>query len=176
MTSLPYLRLGIEPIPYGSRRASLANLMPRTEWDKLRQSVYKRAGHRCQICGREGRMYCHEKWLYNEQSGYQWLVGFEALCKDCHDTKHLFFANSSDRRAKIFRHFLTVNRLTRKQGLEYLRAVYWQQKKISQMGWNVNYGDYNLRVPPTSGVEQRRKYAQANHPSYTPPDNSFNWG
>ena len=167
MTDLSHLRLEIEPITYGSRCASLANLLPRTDWDKLRRSVYKRAGYRCQICVCEGRMYCHEKWLYNEQTGYQWLVGLEALCKDCHDTKHLFFTNCSYRRTNLFQHFLTVNRLTREQGLEYLRAVSWQQKRLNQRDWIINYGDYNLRVPATLSVEQRRRYARANHPSYT---------
>ena len=169
------LRLTIEPIPYTSRLASLAKLLPPEQWDTLRRAVYRRARYHCQICGRKGRIHCHEKWLYNEQTGYQWLMGFEALCKNCHDTKHLYFVNSSYRRARLFRHFLTVNRLTREKGLEYLKDIYWQQKKLSQRDWIVNYGDYNLRVPPTSSVEQRRKYAQANHPSYTPPDSSFKW-
>lgn len=31
---------------------------------------------------RQGRMHCHEIWQFNEQTGYQWLRGFQALCCD----------------------------------------------------------------------------------------------
>ena len=169
------LRLGIEPVPASSRLATLAKLLPRARWNRIRRAVYHRAGYRCRVCGRQRRLYCHEVWQYNEQTGYQWLMGFEALCKDCHDTKHLFFANSRYKRIRLFQHFLTVNRMSREQGLEYLRAVYRKQQRLSQRDWIVNYGYYNLRMPPTSSAEQRRKYAQTNHPSYTPPDSGFNW-
>ena len=171
----PHLRLSVQAIPAASRRASLANLMVRPEWDKLRRSVYRRARYHCQICGREGRLYCHELWQCNETTGYQWLMGFEALCQDCHDVRHLFFVRSGRERARLFGHFLTVNRVTREQGIGHLAAVYRQQQKLNQREWIVNYGEYNWQVPATASVQQRRQYAAANHPRYRPTDSSFTW-
>lgn len=164
--NMMYLRLAVEPIPAGSRRASLANLMPRGQWDHLRRSVYRKARYRCQICGREGRLYCHEIWQYNEETAYQFLRGFEALCRDCHDTRHLFFISDARRRAILFRHFLTVNRVTREQGIQHLVDVYRQQQKLNQRKWIVNYGEYNWQISATESMQQRRNYARLNHPSY----------
>ena len=168
MTNPPplYLRLAVESIPYGSRRASLANLMPRAQWDRLRRSIYRKAHYRCQICGREGRMYCHEIWQYNDATSHQFLRGFEALCRDCHDTKHLFFIRSNWRRAVLFRRFLTVNRVSREKGIQHLVDVYRQQQKLNRKQWVVNYGEYNWQIPATTSVQQRRSYADFNHPHY----------
>jgi len=52
---MSYLRLTIEPIPAGSRLASLAKLLPSGQWSRIRHEVYRKAGFRCQICGDEGR-------------------------------------------------------------------------------------------------------------------------
>lgn len=164
--SMTYLRLTIQPIPADSRRASLANLMPHDQWDRLRRSVYSKARHRCQICGREGRMYAHEKWYFNEETGVQYLMGVEALCQDCHDVKHLFFIRNSPRRAILLRHFLAVNHVTRERGIQYLVDVYRRQQKLDRTNWIVNYGEFNWQIPATTGVQQRRDYARLNHPRY----------
>ena len=162
--ALPFLHLAIEPIPYCSRRASLANLLPRSQWDRIRRYVYRKAGHRCKICGREGRMYCHEIWQFNEHTGYQYLMGFECLCKDCHKTKHYFFTRALQQQAMLFKHFLTVNRVTRQQGIDHLMNVYRRQRRLNQRQWIVNYGEYNWQVPATATMAQRRSYAKFNHP------------
>lgn len=165
--ALPILRLAIEPIPYSSRRASLANLLPRGQWDSIRRYVYRRARYHCKICGREGRMYCHEIWQFNGQTGHQYLMGFECLCEACHKTKHYFFARDSQERAILFQYFLTVNCVTRQQGIDHLMNVYRQQRRLNQREWIINYGEHNWQIPATATVEQRRSYAAFNHPQYT---------
>lgn len=163
MTSL---RLSVEPIPAGSRRASLANLMPRGQWDRLRRSVYHKAHYRCQICGREGRLYCHEIWQCNEKTSYQFLRGFEALCENCHNVRHLFFIWDSQHRARLFRHFRTINRLTKEQGMQHLADAYRQQQEFNKRKWIVNYGQYNFSVPSVPNVQHRRNYVKLNRPRY----------
>jgi len=164
--ALPFLCLAIEPMPYSSRRASLANLLPRSQWDSIRRYVYRRARYHCKICGREGRMYCHEIWEFNEQTGYQYLMGFECLCQLCHKTKHYFFARGGQEQAILFQHFLTVNRVTRQQGIDHLMNVYQRQQRLNEREWIINYGEHNWQVPATVTVEQRRSYARFNHPQY----------
>lgn len=166
MTYLPKLRLAVEPIPITSRLAALAKLLPRQQWDKLRRAVYRRARYRCQICGRTGRMYCHEIWHLNEQTGYQWLMGFEALCEDCHGVKHIIYVHDNPRRARLLEHFITVNSLTKEQAEEYLLATSRWQKRINRKPWVINYGQYNWQVPSTATVQQRQSYAGFNHPCY----------
>jgi len=163
--SLTYLRLSIEPIPEGSRLASLANLLPPWQWDRIRRSVYQRAGYRCQICGREGMLHCHEVWQYNEQASCQWLRGFAALCKDCHDVKHILFSRDIARHTKLMRHFITVNHIGLQEAEEYLRAARQLQQKFDQRRWTVNYGEYNCRMPALASKQQRRSYVRLNRPA-----------
>ena len=102
---MSYLRLTIEPIPAGSRLAILAKLLPSGQWSRIRHEVYRKAGFRCQICGHEGQLHCHELWQYNEQSWHQWLQGFQTLCSDCHAVKHLLFTRDDHLRARLMSYF-----------------------------------------------------------------------
>jgi len=156
--------LTIEPIPYASRLATLAKLLPSERWDTLRRAVYRRARYRCQICGREGRMYCHEGWHFNEEKEHQFLRGFKALCKRCHDVKHLIFVRDDLLREKLVEHFITVNCVTREQAEECLSAAYHRQQSLNQKQWIISYGKYNWQVPSVATVEQRLSYARFNHP------------
>ena len=159
------LRLGIEPIPASSRLASLAKLLPRARWNRIRRGVYRRAGYRCRICGRQKRLHCHEVWQYNPQTGYQWLRGFQALCGDCHNVKHILFARDHRKQAKLLRHFATVNRLTSQQAEGYLKAAQRLQQMLNQREWIVNFGNYNWRMPPLKSVRQRQEYLGHSCPS-----------
>jgi hypothetical protein len=154
------LRLGIEPIPGGSTLASLANLLPPWQWDRVRRSVYQRAGYRCQACGREGMLHCHEVWQYNEETSIQWLRGFATLCKDCHDVKHILFNRDAARHKELMRHFAAVNHISPEEAEAYLEAACQRQLKLDQQGWKVNYGDYNCWMPPLADRQQRRDYAR----------------
>ncbi len=144
---MTYLRLSIEPIPASSQLASLAKLLPRSRWNRIRRAAYYRAGYRCQVCSKEGRLHCHEVWQYNQQTGYQWFHGFQALCGDCHNVKHILFARDYWNRAKLLRHFITVNRLTSQQAEEYLKATHRLQQRLNQRDWIVNFGSYNWQMP-----------------------------
>jgi len=151
-------------MPAGSRYASLANLMPRNQWDRIRRSVYRKARYRCQICGREGSLCCHEIWRYNTKTSRQFLRGFEALCKNCHNVRHLFFVRDSRNRARLFRHLLAVNRLTREQGIQHLADASRRQQELNKRKWIVDYGQYNFCAPSVPDVQQRRNYVKLNRP------------
>lgn len=159
-----FLKLSIQPFPYASRLATLAKLLPPKQWDTLRRAVYRRARYRCQICGREGRMYCHEIWQFNEERRRQFLWGFNALCELCHGVKHLTFVHDDYLQAKLIEHFMTVNNLTREQAEECLSVAYCEQRRLNQKQWIISYGKYNWQVPSVATVEQRRSYALFNHP------------
>ena len=162
---MSYLPLTIEPVPANSRLATLAKLLPRSRWDRLRRRVYRNAGFRCRICGREGQLHCHEVWQYNERTGYQWLRGFEALCRDCHGVKHLTFTRDDRIRERLLKHFCAVNRVTRDQVEEHLRSAHQRQNHLNQRSWIINFGNYNWQMPPQATIQHRRKYAMLNRPT-----------
>jgi len=111
-------------------------------------------------------MYCHELWQFNDRTGYQWLRGFQALCEDCHDTKHITFARNAHRRAQLMDHFMAVNQLTRSEAEACFEAAAHLQQRLDQRHWIINFGDYHLRMPALADVTQRKQYAQLNRPRY----------
>jgi hypothetical protein len=105
-------------------------------------------------------LHCHEVWQYNEQTSCQWLRGFAALCKDCHDVKHILFNHDVARHKELMRHFITVNRISQEQAEQYLQVARQLQQKFDQKHCTVNYDDYNCWMPALAGKQQRRGYAR----------------
>ena len=163
---MAHLRLTIEPIPTGSRLASLAKLLPRDQWDRIRRAMYRRARYRCEACARRDRLHCHEVWHYNRRTGYQWLRGFRALCPRCHAAKHITFVSCPHRREDLLGHFMAVNRLAREEAEQHLRDALRCQRELDKRQWIISYGDYNLRMPSLADLQQRRQYVQASRSRY----------
>ena len=161
---MAYLRLTMDPLPAGSRFATLARLLPPSQWDAIRRSAYRRAGYRCEVCGSQARLHCHEVWQCSPETGYQWLRGFQALCPLCHDTKHAVFARDPPRRAEVLQHFARVNGTTLLEAEEHLRQAIRRQRELDQRQWTISYGDHNFAMPALRDLEQRRQYARALRP------------
>jgi hypothetical protein len=162
------LRLAIEPIPASSAMASLAKLLPRPDWDRIRRSVYKRAEYRCRICGRDARLNCHEVWYYNERTGYQWLMGFQSLCDDCHGVKHMLSVRSRGRFDRLVKHFMQVNKVSFAEFTSHLQRARLRKSQLerSRPEWHISFGRYSFRVPVLKGREQRRRYVELERPRY----------
>ena len=154
------LKLGIEPVPASFALATLAKLLPRPEWDAIRRGVYRRARYRCEICGTDGRLHCHEVWHCNERTGYQWLMGFQAVCADCHAVKHLLNERDPRRVRHLGQHFVTVNKTDAEAFRTHLRQARRRQTELDAAPdrWQVSFGQYAFRVPALKNREQRKKY------------------
>ena len=163
---MTHLRLTLEPVPASSRLATLAKLLPPGHWDQVRRSVYRQASYRCQACGRQDRLECHEVWYCNPHTGYQWLTGFQALCRLCHEAKHVSFVRDPSRRAALLQHFMAVNYLAPDEADGYLADALRQQQELDQRQWTISFGDYNLRMPALANLQQRRRYAGLSRPRY----------
>jgi len=151
--------LTIQPIPTASRFASLANLLPRPQWDRLRRAVYRRAGHRCQACGRHTVLHCHEVWRFNPRTRYQHLGGFQALCPTCHGATHITQTRGRRRHA-LLRHYVATNGLQPNAGPAALKDAIRRQQWLDRFSWTIIYGHYNLRTPAAKTSSVRRCYAR----------------
>ena len=128
----------MELIPEKSWGKSLAQLLPKKDWDILRKKTYRRYNWTCQICSAYGvRVNCHERWEYNDKLKRQTLVGLVCLCDDCHNTHHwgrtihaLHEGKLSQTYIdKLRRHFCEINRCTEQDMINHI----------------VEAGDRNLR-------------------------------
>lgn len=144
------LRLTIEMVPKTSWYENLRKLLPKSEWDRLRKSVYAQYDHRCAICYSEGRLHCHELWLYDDTRHIQKLVGFVALCPLCHQVKHLGFATMMAESGRldferVVQHFMRVNRCSRADFEVFKENAFRQWEERSQHPWQVDIAYYQAR-------------------------------
>lgn len=72
--------MALKNMPYEERRMS-------TYWQRLKRIVLKRAGHRCQVCGRSDiQLNVHHNTYRN--FGEEALEDLIALCRTCHKRHH----------------------------------------------------------------------------------------
>lgn len=146
------LKLDFDLVPETQWGKSLRMRVPRPIWDKLRKEVYAQAGFKCQICGAEGRLNCHEIWEYDEKNLIQRLTGLRAVCDMCHHVMH--FGRSSilaDQGRldikEVIKHFMKVNDVSRKEFEAHYRAAIciWQDR--SQSKWVLDFGQWAALLP-----------------------------
>jgi len=102
------------PIRHNAVGANLHSIFDKSSWNHIRSAAYDRAGHRCQLCGKQGGSLwnrlarteekkvsgpvdCHEVWEWERSTsdgrvGIQRLARLLVLCKDCHLSFHEGYA------------------------------------------------------------------------------------
>jgi len=134
------LKLTMELIPEQCQQAPNSNLrkqMHRRQWDRIRRTVFTKAGYVCDICGAEGRLNCHEVWTYDDGKDcfLQKLAGLIALCNLCHHVKHFDLAENLAAQGRldldvVVEHFKKVNNVGQEEfeshRLEAFRI--WQER------------------------------------------------
>ncbi|MFQ5796840.1 MAG: HNH endonuclease [Candidatus Bipolaricaulia bacterium] len=141
------LKLTIELVPSTSWYNNLRKYTSKKDWDKIRKRIYAEYGHRCGICGAEGRLNCHEIWEYDNKKHMQKLIGFIALCDMCHHVKHIGLAGilASEGKldyGKVVEHFMRVNKCNEKTFEEHREKAFDEWHKRSQHEWHVDLGEY----------------------------------
>ena len=141
------LKLQIELVPSKTWYTNLRKVLPREEWDRVRKKVYADYGHRCGICGAEGRLNCHEIWEYDDAKHLQTLVGFIALCDMCHHVKHIGLAGILADKGeldydKVVEHFMKVNNCDLKAFERHRQEAFrkWNERSLHE--WDVDIGEY----------------------------------
>ena len=141
------LTIELVPKPLWSSNPRLA--MGRAKWDRLRRQVYEDYGHRCGICGAEGRLEAHECWEYDDDARVQRLSAFVALCGACHRVKHLGLASILAKEGKadmegLRRHFMDVNGCSSREFAAHAeQALNVWRRRSAHEGWTINWGPYS---------------------------------
>ena len=82
-------KLNFQLVPDGCWYTNLRSALPKEVWDRLRRAAYARAGGRCSICGKPGRLEAHEVWSYDDKKHIQKLKNIIAVCPACHEVIHI---------------------------------------------------------------------------------------
>lgn len=131
-------KLSIEMLPKGAWNNDFSKTLPQKEWDIIRNACYKRANHKCQICGFEtDKLDAHEVWEFDIKKRTQTLKDIIAICSKCHGVKHIRNSQRLGYEEETKKHFIDVNKcseldyathLAQAQiGFEELNKIYrWQ--------------------------------------------------
>lgn len=134
-------KLTIELVPKTSWFNNVRTIVSTEDWDRIRKSVYARAGHRCEICGGKGPKHpveCHEVWIYDDETHRQTLARMIALCPSCHECKHAGLANIRGRGDLIPIHLAMVNEWSIRRAERYVDEQFeiWEQR--SRFEWTLD--------------------------------------
>jgi len=129
-------KLTFEMVPEECWYSNLRSVLQPKDWDVVRRDAYARAKGRCSICGRSARLEAHEKWSYDEQLALQKLEDVVALCRNCHEIKHVNRTYLVGRGGEAMEHFMKVNGCTQAEYHEELRRTneeYLRRNRVE--GW-----------------------------------------
>lgn len=135
------MKLSIELVPKTSWFKNLRSLLAPEEWDKLRREIYLKANYRCEVCGGKGPKHpveCHEVWHYDDIQHRQTLIGLVALCPACHQVKHIGLAELQGKYKIALKHLMKVNKWTKRQADQHIKAAVKKWKERSEVGWQVD--------------------------------------
>jgi len=137
------LKLTIEFVPASSWGQNLREILGRSRWNKIRNLILKKFKKKCAICRANGRLQAHEVWSYDDQKHIQKLENIIPLCNKCHSVKHLGFASiqfsQTNKNPEILiRHFMKVNKCSRKAFQNYLKEAFEKFEKRSRFEWSLD--------------------------------------
>lgn len=147
-------RLDFQLVPDGCWYANLRSALPPKAWDAVRKTAYARAGGRCSICGRPGRLEAHEVWEYDDVKHIQKLAGVTAVCRACHETIHIGRTALMGREKEAQEHFMKVNGATQSEYHAALGEANRIHAERSRHEWTTDISF--LRTFLSQGPEERR--------------------
>jgi len=158
-------KLSIELIPEKSWGKSLAQWLPKKDWDSLRRKIYRRYNWTCQICDTFGvRVHCHEVWEYDDQKKIQKLKDLNCLCEDCHNIKHwgrtinLLHEGtySQDYIDKLRKHYCEVNKCPVEDMIKHIVEAGDKNMKRSRYRYKIDFSGLKRIIKETDKCLQLR--------------------
>ena len=129
-------KLTFEMVPEECWYSNLRSVLKSADWDIVRKDAYARAKGRCMICGKSARLEAHEKWSYDDGRALQKLEDVVALCRECHEVKHISRTQLMGRGMEAMAHFMRVNQCSQMDfhaALAEANAEYLQRNRVE--GW-----------------------------------------
>jgi 5-methylcytosine-specific restriction endonuclease McrA len=138
--------LTIELIPRTAWYKNVRSNVSTQAWEKLRKTIFKNAGYRCEICGGRGKKWpveCHEIFVYDDERHIQKLVRLIALCPACHEVKHIGLAGLRGKGNSAKAHLAKVNNWSSQDAELYIEGCFeiWHQRSCHQWTLDLSYLD-----------------------------------
>lgn len=140
--------LTIELVPKSCWFSNLRDHLTEAQWKEVKQSTFKAADNRCEICNGVGEKWpveCHEVWEYDDLHKIQRLSGTVALCPSCHQVKHIGLAMVNGRYDQAKSHFSAINKMPMRRTENYIEKVFNVFNERSKYQWTLDISFINKK-------------------------------
>jgi 5-methylcytosine-specific restriction endonuclease McrA len=104
------MELKVQLIPKTAWGKNVRSNVKKSEWDKIRKTVYEKENMICRICGdKDTTLHAHEVWDFDEETHIQKLIDIVGICAACHNTIHYGRAQKMGTAKEAKEHFMKVN-------------------------------------------------------------------
>ena len=137
------LKLNFELVPDGCWYSNLRSILPKSDWDYIKQVVKKEAKGKCKICGvQSSLLHAHEVWSYDEKKAIQKLEKVIAVCPDCHSVIHIGYTQLKGAVLRAEEHFMKVNECSYaeyRQALGRANEEHQRRNKVSEWSLDLSW-------------------------------------
>jgi hypothetical protein len=126
-------------------------------WRRIRDATRAKVDSRCSACDTQNNPHCNEVWTYRDVGaiGVAELVGFEILCRDCHNAHHIGRIIALRDRAildSVLHHLAKVNGISPKETVALVDAALKTHAKRSKKPWTMSVASDLLALYPDLNV------------------------
>lgn len=150
------LKLTIEMLPKGAWKNDFSKTLSKKDWDILRNECYKRANHRCQICGYEtDDLDAHEVWDFDINARTQTLIDIIGICNKCHSVKHIRNSQRLGYGENAKKHFMEINNASELEFASHLtKAQMYFEERNKVYRWKMiayleKFGGKDVQIKET---------------------------
>ncbi|MFF4990530.1 DUF5710 domain-containing protein [Streptosporangium saharense] len=159
--------LFVDLVPTSCWFTNVRSCVDQRDWERLRRMITRRAGHRCEICGRgEDRVVqrwleAHERWSYDKAARVQTLRRLVCLCTDCHTVTHMGLAQIQGREVQAVAHLRAVTGMSADEADAHIDAAFAEWHSRSATTWTLDLSiltdaGVTLATPPEAGARVRQ--------------------
>lgn len=133
--------LFVDLVPSSCWFTNVRSCVSQRDWERLRRMVTRRAGLRCEACGRpedrEQRQWLevHERWSYDDSRRVQTLRRLICLCTACHRTTHYGLATLRGTDGEAFDHLRAVTGMSEPEADRHIEAAFDLWERLSAVTW-----------------------------------------
>jgi len=156
-------KIKMEAIPSSTTKYNLARILPKKDWNKIRQETKEKYINKCGICKTsDTRLNCHEIWIFDDINITQTLKECISLCNLCHCGIHPTMTSKLSEEGRIninsvIENFTEINKCNKQSYYEYQKYINDLELyrtfifSIEGKSWKIDYGKYNNLVTNTCG-------------------------
>ena len=114
-----------------------------SDWNLIRKHIYNRVNYICECCGidtklNKKQLEAHERWHYDNKNKIQKLVRIIALCRDCHQSTHIGYAEITGNYQKAYNHLKKVRDFDDIDCEDHINRAFELWEKRNKYNWELD--------------------------------------